>query len=863
MANEQLNQLLDAAIARHDETLAQFGGPAPVHLAEGGVPFTPTIGIKGSARDELNKIKSDYDAYNAAVDKYNADNKAYVDSFYTINSNPVIAEKSRSPFSSLGGNGYNYYTADDKGVLTTVKPTTSTRQISVTPTEEDPSDTRMVTDFAINGRDLANAQYVAIPGDSNYTYVRTSNVAQPIAPTAPAVTQAQLEAKANAAKADAKARQTAVNVAFDPQSYGLSMNRLFAEGGDVSRETPLTEEEIAAASRPAFVTPKSGIGRKAGPISDALNSGAAYPAMARGAADVPYDVVGAPVDIATMALRPLGYKEEKPVMGSEWIKEKMTKLGVRPGEEASSTLQGFRTLGELGASTVNPGPVAAKAGQVAEKGIAAAGREVARQVLRGMEGEGILAPVSPPMAFAVKPRGGTFATSGSLDAPPLSKLDEMLGNYAERAQQEVPEANREAVKEFIDKKARKYFTTEYGTGNDALRNAIRTGEMPIIGRDVDRFPPYLLHAAQNADVPGHAVAKKHLEKAYDELSNLEGNVLGLINSSDADARRMFQEHMRQTKEQQRQLMAAEGVPDEFQHPALNSYSLSDLETYPSSTKSLRRLMEAGEQGTLPSGIQGAMQRQQPVYDVSQPYMEFLQPRAVAENLAALPANKLKNMSFADAMVEGSKKLKVFRDYDSAIAKADRGGTLPKEVTELYTKPFLKGDTGEWRQIIEPRATDLEGKLMGHSVGGYREGETYGTAYTGLPYGGKKAFEEGLVKVYSLRNDKGQPTVTLEMAKSDGGKGDKWNITQIRGPFNSEPAANQWNDIFKFIDKGADHINTIKSNSYTADRTGQGLTQGTAVDWGREYDMWKHGMLPEEHAKGGSVERKTSDNRRYL
>jgi hypothetical protein len=873
MANEQLNQLLDEALTRHTETLAQFGGPAPVHLAEGGIPYTPTVTVKGSAREELDKIKSDYDLYNEQVTKFNdiqnaykaqaeAYNKAatdYNNSFVKNNGQMVIAEQKMSTPANVGvkvPNGYAYYTANDKGELAAYTPT----------------------------QDFSKAIYTAAPDAAGFYMVRTADIAAPgaipvaptaKAPTAPAVTQEQYNAKAEAAKKDASLRQTAVNAAFDPAAYGLSMNKLFAHGGpvhraegssqsgEVSRETPLTDEEIAAASQPAFLTPSSGRGRQAGPVSQALNSGEAYPAIARGVSETPYNLVGAPVDLATMAMRPFGYKEEKPMMGSEWIKEKMTQMGVRPGQEANAALQGFRTMGELGASAVNPGPVAAKAGKVAEKGIAAAGKEVARQVLRGIEGEGILKSVSPPMAYAVKPRGGTFATSGSLDAPPLSKMDEMLDSYATRAQQEVPESSKDIVKEFIDKKARKYFTTEYGTGDDALRNAIRTGDMPIMGRDVERFPPYLLHAAKDANVPGHEMAKQHLEKAYDNATNLEGHVLGLVNSSDADARRMFQEHMRQTREQQRQLMSAEGVPNAFQNESLTSHTLSDLEAYPSTTRSIRRLMEAGEQGTLPSGVQGAMQRQQPIYDVTQPYMEFLNPRTVAENIAALPPNKLKNMSFADAMVEGSKKLQVFRDYDTAIAKAERGGNLPKEVTELYTKPFLKGDTGEWRQITEPRATDLEGKLMGHSVGGYRDGETYGTTYTGLPYGGKKAFEEGLVKVYSLRNDKGQPTVTLEMAKSDGGKGDKWNITQIRGPFNSEPAKNQWDDIFKMIDKGGDHIGTIKQNSYSMDRTGQGVPQGTVVDWGREYDSWKNGIPSENYAKGGSVERKTSDNRRYL
>jgi len=373
MANEQLNQLLDDALTRHDETLAQFGGPAPVHLAEGGVPYVPTIGVKGAAREELDKIKSEYDTYNdqvnkfnelqnaykAQVDAYNKSATDYNDSFYKNNGQMVFAEQKMKdiPYANIKlPDGYKYYTANDKGELADYTPT----------------------------QDFSKAVYTATPESPGYFMVRSADIAAPgavpvapsdVAPTAPAVSQADYQAKADAAKKDAQLRQTAVNVAADPAAYGLSMNKLLAHGGvvhraegspeegEVSRETPLTEEEILAASRPAFLTPSSGRGRQAGAVSEALNTGTAYPAIARGVSETPYNLLGAPVDLATMAMRPFGYKEEKPMMGSEWIKEKMTALGVRPGPEANAALQGFRTMGELGASTVNPGPIAAKVGE--------------------------------------------------------------------------------------------------------------------------------------------------------------------------------------------------------------------------------------------------------------------------------------------------------------------------------------------------------------------------------------------------------------------------------------------------------------------------------------------------------------------
>jgi hypothetical protein len=138
-------------------------------------------------------------------------------------------------------------------------------------------------------------------------------------------------------------------------------------GENVDHLTPQEIERMAMVQSPAFMTPSSGRGRQAGNISKALASGEAYPAIARGVAELPYDLVGGPVDLATMAMRPFGYDEKKPVMGSDFIKEKMTKYGIRPGEEANPTLQGFRTAGELGASLINPAAPVRAAVQTAEK----------------------------------------------------------------------------------------------------------------------------------------------------------------------------------------------------------------------------------------------------------------------------------------------------------------------------------------------------------------------------------------------------------------------------------------------------------------------------------------------------------------
>lgn len=669
---------------------------------------------------------------------------------------------------------------------------------------------------------------------------------------------------------------------MDPMAENPAM--MFSHGGPVHRAdgspmggeninhlTPQEIEAMAAAQGPAFVTPGSGRGRQQGPISQALNSGTAYPAMIRGIAELPYDIAGAGVDLTTMAMRPFGYKTEKPVMGSDWIKEKMTDLGARPADETDPTLKGFRTFGELGANLVNPAAVARKAGPIVEQGVKALGKETARQMLRGMEGEGPLAAITPKPLYAVKPRGGTFATSGDINARPISKMDEMLQSYREALESRLPEDQHGVVEAFVDKKVRKYFTNEFGTANDPLRQAMRSGEMPLYGRDVEEFPEYLLTAARDPNAPGHAQAKRHLEKFYDERTGLELKALNLTSPSDADARRRFMQGIEDFHQKERERMTAEGLPADFQNPQRpEAVSLEDIQSYPNITRTVRGMIKAGEEGRLPSGQVWALQNQQPFYDISHPRMGFLDPQSVAETLQSLDPSKLKNMSFDQAMIEGMKNMRVFREYDTAVDRAARGLSVPKEVLGMFTKPVLKSGDAEWVRLTEPAATKLEGKLLHHSVGGYADNPHYNL-------GGPAAFRSGRAQIFSLRQEKtGLPEVTIEAEKT----GDGLKITQIKGDYNSFPS-HRADDVFKFMDKHP-NLKHISSEYYPRNNNGAELEQKIGVDWERSYDHWKSGLpgewiatrqdprridyvygLPEKKAKGGSVERKTTDNRRYL
>ena len=121
-----------------------------------------------------------------------------------------------------------------------------------------------------------------------------------------------------------------------PNEYGIPIKR--ADGSPPSGET----------SARSMLDKVKDVGE--GAIRNVKN-------LALGAADLPYDIAGTPVDLATMVMRPFGYNVEKPVGGSEYLKEKAQELGVRAPESKDEQDKLVRLAGELGAGLVNPASV--------------------------------------------------------------------------------------------------------------------------------------------------------------------------------------------------------------------------------------------------------------------------------------------------------------------------------------------------------------------------------------------------------------------------------------------------------------------------------------------------------------------------
>jgi hypothetical protein len=292
-----------------------------------------------------------------------------------------------------------------------------------------------------------------------------------------------------------------------------------ADGSPATGEGELTQEEIDAASKPAFITPGSGRGRQAGNISKALASGKAYSAAAKGVTELPYDLLGLPMDLTMLARQALTGREPEGQIGtSDYIKKQMTGLGIRPEPPADPTERGFYTSGELLSNFANPAAVTRGGVKVAQKTGQAVGEaaktledltvgEVQRARVRkaGRKAENIPDTAYDPLrerleatgnlSYAVRPTGSMMNT---LKDSGLSKfLEEAQGRIrdafpdnldkAERAQKEL------LIKDFWQTKAKNYFEKQFGTPDDPISDLIKTKRIKgALVSDRANFPDFLM-----------------------------------------------------------------------------------------------------------------------------------------------------------------------------------------------------------------------------------------------------------------------------------------------------------------------------------------------------------------------------------
>ena len=239
-----------------------------------------------------------------------------------------------------------------------------------------------------------------------------------------------------------------------------------AEGSPKEGEVAPTAEEIAAASTPAFIAQKSGIGRKAGTVSQALQSGEGQKEFLKGLTNVPQNIVGAPMDISNMIANVYGGGVEKPFMGSEYIKEGLRAKGLGFTPSTDPTLAGFYAAGDLGSNLVNPAGVTRTGVKAAEKT-----GEAAKMLARDFQQYNQNLAV-PGASYAMKPKGGHYyvwpESSAASEKSQVDAYLQMIENRMER-----PNA---AVADWVKNKVGRYIRSDFATEQDQMVKAAEEGK---------------------------------------------------------------------------------------------------------------------------------------------------------------------------------------------------------------------------------------------------------------------------------------------------------------------------------------------------------------------------------------------------
>lgn len=252
------------------------------------------------------------------------------------------------------------------------------------------------------------------------------------------------------------------------------------EDGGEAKSDELTPEERERLSKPAFgVVPSSGKGRKQSRVSEALQSGEAQLAAAKGLTMLPQNVVGAPVDIATLLMRPFGYNVEKPVGGSDYLKEKSRQAGVAFQESQDPTLRGFFTAGDIASNLINPAGATRTAVRGVEKTgeaakmlaqMAAQDPTVSRTVESAIER---IAPAAAPM-YAVRPKGGHFAAKLQRDSSTgeIKLVTDPVGEYVKKR---LADTGDDALNNWFERRIGSYLRNQVGSEADPFVQAAQQG----------------------------------------------------------------------------------------------------------------------------------------------------------------------------------------------------------------------------------------------------------------------------------------------------------------------------------------------------------------------------------------------------
>lgn len=131
-----------------------------------------------------------------------------------------------------------------------------------------------------------------------------------------------------------------------------------------------------------------------------------------------------------------------------------------------------------------------------------------------------------------------------------------------------------------------------------------------------------------------------------------------------------------------------------------------------------------------------------------------------------------------------------------------------------TKTILQLPNGfRWVEVMSEPCLSREGKLMGHCVGGYSH-----------------SVKGGYKKIFSLRDSKNEPHVTIEFDVNTDA------IKQIKGKENEPPVEKYWHHVAKFLE--LPFVHRINTSDYKPEKIPEGDME-TLVEKKPQFASWQY------------------------